>query len=82
MEISSELVTWGVPGLVSAGVTVGILKTTLANKMSFDDHRKICEKERMRTEEVQDKIFAQLRDQHRMISEMYGYLKAQNGGTL
>jgi len=82
MDISSDMATWAVSGIASAGVAFGVIKTQLRNTMTYEKHREICEKERTETNRVLDKLFDSQRELHGMIKEIHGFLKAKNGGNL
>lgn len=82
MEISSDILTWGVSGAVSAGIAFGVIKTQLHNTVTYEKHREICQRER----EVTSKAIQELHDRTTevlgMVKEIHGYLKAKNGGQL
>ena len=82
MQIDTDIAVWAGSAVLSAGIAFGIVKGKLYNYMTYEKHRDICAAERKQTTEVLEKLFSAQKEEHGMIKEIHGYIKAKNGGTL
>ena len=82
VEVNPDVAVWCVSGVLSAGIAFGVVKGRLYNYMTYDKHREICALERKETNKKLELLFTAQKEEHGMIKEIHGYLKAKNGGVL
>jgi len=81
MEVSSDLVTWGVSAMFGGGMALRVVKTQIKNTMTYETHRQICSKERIERNRMLDKLFDAQKETYGLIKELHGHIKAKNGGN-
>jgi len=82
MEIGSDLLTWGVSGLISVGIAFGMMKGALSNKVDYNTHRDICATQKRETLDEIRELRNDQKTMLTMLSVIQGYLRKENGGQL